>query len=272
MTTLIRTEWLKMKKYNAFWWIMGITALSYPGINYMCYFIYQEMTGQPNQASQLAKMALGNPFTFPEAWHTVAFFSSCFVFIPAVVVIMLICNEYTFRTHRQNIIDGWGRPQFVTSKLMDVLIISLIITLLYTAVALVTGLSNQERLIKDTWGQAKYIGLFGLQTFSQLSIAFLLGFLIRKAFLALGVFLFYFIILENIIIGFLEWKGSSVGNYFPLQISDGMIPKPAFWGKLDAAAYQKSLDVIPEHVILTLILTAIIWLICYRVNNKRDLK
>jgi hypothetical protein len=272
MMTLLRTEWLKMKKYKAFWWIMAVTALSYPGVNYITYFAYKEVTGQSTQASQLAKMALGNPFTFPEAWHTVAFFSSCFVFIPAVVVIMLICNEYTFKTHRQNIIDGWSRSQFITSKLLDVLIISLLITVLYAIVAFVTGLANQERLIKDTWGQVRYIGLFGLQTFSQLSIAFMLGFLIRRAFLALGLFLFYFIILENIIIGFFEWKGSSIGNYMPLQISDGMIPKPAFWGKLDADAYQKSMDAIPQHIVLTLIFTAIIWLICYRVNNKRDLK
>ncbi|MEK7226900.1 MAG: hypothetical protein AAB221_14605, partial [Bacteroidota bacterium] len=72
MTTLIRTEWLKMRKYNAFWWIMGLTALSYPGVNYITYMIYDNITNQPSDASQLAKMALGNPFAFPEAWHTVA--------------------------------------------------------------------------------------------------------------------------------------------------------------------------------------------------------
>src|SRR6185436_15707192 len=102
MASLIHTEWLKMRKYKAFWWIMGITALSYPGINYMVYFVYKQETSRSSQASQLAKLALGNPFTFPEAWHTVAFLSSLFVFIPAVVVIMLVCNEYTFKTHRQN--------------------------------------------------------------------------------------------------------------------------------------------------------------------------
>ena len=272
MTNLIRTEWLKMKKYNAFWWIMGITALSYPGINYIFFKIYEDITNNPSQAGQIAKMALGNPFAFPEVWRTVAFFSSCFVFIPGVVVIMLICNEYSFRTHRQNVIDGWSRSQFITGKLLDVLMVSLLITVLYAAVALITGFANQTRLIQDTWSQAYYIGLFGLQTFAQLSIAFLLGFLIKKAFLALGIFLFYFIILENIIVGLFQWKHLKAGGYMPLEISDKIIPRPAFWGKLDAEAYNNSLKVIPQYVILTLILTAIIWLICYRVNNKRDLK
>ncbi len=272
MRTLIRTEWLKMRKYNAFWWIIGITALTYPGVNYITYQAYKELTGQESAASQYAKMAIGNPFSFPEAWHTVAFFSSCFVFIPAVVVIMLICNEYSFRTHRQNIIDGWSRSQFITSKLLDVLIISILITLLYCTVSLVTGFSNQERLMMDVWSQSKYIGLFCLQTFAQLSIAFLMGFLIRKAFLALGVFLFYFIVVENILVGLSEWQKSKAGHFLPLEISDRIIPRPAFWGKLDPAAYNKSLDEIPMHIGLTILLTAVIWIICYRINNKRDLK
>ena len=272
MTTLIRTEWLKMKKYNAFWWIIGITALSYPGINYMCYKIFENMTTKPSNTMDIAKAALGNPFVFPEVWRTTAFFSSLFVFIPAVVVIMLVSNEYTFRTHRQNVIDGWSRSQFITSKLLDVAMISLMITIIYAIVALVSGFANQTRLIQDTWSQSYYIGLFFLQTFAQLSIAFLMGFLIKKAFLALGLFLFYYIILENIIVGWFDWYGWKAAHYLPLEISDKLLPRPAFWGKLDQVAYQKTLDVIPLHIVLTIILTSIIWGICYRINNRRDLK
>src|SRR5688572_26233466 len=229
MTSLIRVEWLKMRKYNAFWWLMGITILSYPGIIYMIYMGFQEFTSQPTQMSQYAKLGLGNPFTFPEVWHTVAYFSSWFVFIPAVLIIMFITNEYTFRTHRQNIIDGWSRSQFITSKLVDVLLITFMITVLYTAVSLVAGVVSQTRLIQDTWGQAYYIGLFALQTFAQLTIAFLVGFIVKKAFLALGIFLFYFLILENIAVGFLDWKKSAAAPYLPLEISDKLIPPPGFF-------------------------------------------
>lgn len=261
-----------MKKYNAFWWIISITALSYPGINYIFYLGYENIISKPTKASEYAKLALGNPFTFPEVWHTVAYFSSWFVFIPAVVIIMLISNEYSFRTHRQNIIDGWSRNQFISSKLLDVFIISAIITLLYFIVSLITGYANQTRLIQDTWGSAYYIGLFGLQTFAQLSIAFLVGFLVRKAFLALGIFLFYFIIFENLLVGLSKWKNISAGNYLPLEISDKLIPPPGFFRMLDADSYQKSLDAINLHVLLTLIITTLVWLLCYRINNKRDLK
>jgi ABC-2 type transport system permease protein len=272
MKTLIFTEWLKMRKYNAFWWILGITAVSYPGINYIFYAAFQDITSQPGQASTYAKMALGNPFSFPEVWHSVAFFSSLFVFIPAVVVIMFISNEYSFKTHRQNIIDGWSRDRFISSKLMDVLMITLLITILYFLVALIAGLINQERLIKNTWGQAYYTGLFALQTFAQLSIAFLIGFLVRKAFLALGIFLFYYIVLENLLVGWLSWKKVAAASYFPLEISDRLIPKPGFWYLTNPSAYQKDLDAVPLHILLSVLLTAFIWFFCYWLNRRRDLK
>jgi ABC-2 type transport system permease protein len=273
MTNLIKTEWLKIKGYNSFWWIMGLTALSYPGINYMFYFVYKDITDQKNSTGQLFKLALGNPFAFPEAWHSVAYFSSFFVFIPAVVVIMFISNEYTFRTHRQNIIDGWGRGQFITSKLIDVLIVTLLITLLYVTASIVSGFVTLNDGNGNNWGQAYYTGLFALQTFAQLSIAFLIGFLVRKAFIALGIFIFYFLILENILVGVFYVKANDIGRFLPIEISDRLIPAPAFLGKIKSPeVYQQSLDRIPMHVGMTIVLTTIIWLICYRINSKRDLK
>lgn len=272
MKTLLRTEWLKMRKYNAFWWIMGLTALSYPGINYILYTGYQELVNQPTEAAQLAKLAIGNPYVFPDVWQTVAWASSLFTFIPAVVVIMFVTNEYSFRTHRQNIIDGWSRNQFITSKLIDVLIISFIITLLYIAITLIIGFASHTRLIRDTWGSSYYAAIFFLQTFSQLSIAFLIGFLVKKAFLALGIFLFHFIILENILVAVLTYYKSDVRKFLPIEISDRMIPVPAFLGRIDPANYKITMAEIPLFVLLTVLITFLIWLICYRINKRRDLK
>jgi ABC-2 type transport system permease protein len=271
MTHLIKTEWLKIRKYKAFWWLMGIVALSYPGINYIFYLVYDTIVNNPNEAGQLAKIYIGNPFTFPDVWHTVAYFSSWFLFIPAVLVIMFITNEYSFKTHRQNIIDGWSRREFLTAKMMNVLITSLIITALFTIVSLVMGFANQKRLIQDTWGQSYFTGLFALQTFSQLSVAFLIGFLVRKAFISLGIFIFYFFPFEPILTSYLKAKAHDEGRFFPLEVSDRLIPHPAFVGKIDPEAYKISLAAISTHVWLTLIFTAVVWFICFWINGRRDL-
>src|SRR5215467_15603242 len=201
MTNIIKTEWLKIKSYPAFWWVFGITALTYPGINYMFLYVYYDISHQKSTAGKVVTALMGNPFSLPEGWRTMAFFSSFFVYIPAVVVIMFITNEYTYKTNRQNIIDGWSRNQFMLAKMINVFLVSLTVTILCLIVTLAVGLSNESLSTANKWDQSYYILLFGLQTFEQLSIAFLVGFLIRKAFIALGVFLFYFLILENILTG-----------------------------------------------------------------------
>jgi len=272
MFTIARTEWLKIKKYPAFWWVMGITALTYPGINSILLYQYYDLIEKQNAAGQVVKALLGNPFALPEAWKTVAYFSSIFVFIPAIVIIMLITNEYTYKTNRQNIIDGWSRKDFMTAKLMDVLILSIIVTILYTLVALVIGIANTTKAPSAKWTMAYYIGLFALQTFSQLSLAFLVGLLVRKSFIALAIFAFYFIMLEPIASNLIRVKlHSDIGRFFPLNISHKLIPRPAFIGRFDEKAYQATLDAVKYHIGYTLILIVLTWAFCFWINNRRDL-
>jgi ABC-type transport system involved in multi-copper enzyme maturation permease subunit len=275
MLQLIKIEWLKIRKYPAFWWLFGIVALTYPFVNMMFHGAYSSITrSNDKMVGQMAKMLLGNPFSFPEAWHSVAYFSSWFVMIPAILVIMLVNNEYTYKTHRQNIIDGWSRDQFISSKLIDVLIISLVATIMYILVAVVYALYTDSSTADNWLDQIQYIPLFLLQTFAQLSIAFLLGFFIRKAFLALGIFLIYSLIIENLLLGLFKWKDIPLGPYLPLEISDKLIPPPAFFGKFgpDAAnMYNKAVSDIPLHIGLTCLLTGGIWYLCYTVHRKKDI-
>jgi len=270
MINILQTEWLKIKSYRAFWWIMGITALSYPGINYIFYSLYKNVLRNENGLGEMAKL-IGNPFSFPEVWHTVAYFSSWFIFIPAVVAIMFITNEYSFRTHRQNVIDGWSRNEFLVSKLLDIVIISLVITVLYFIVSLIMGFANSADGSGNIFRLFYYTGLFALQTFAQLSVAFFVGFLVKKAFIALGVFLFYYIILEPILVNVAKVKANDIGRFLPLEISDRLIPVPAFLGKIDRKAYDASLQAIGPHIFYTVIITALIWLFCFRIINRRDL-
>jgi hypothetical protein len=274
MLSLIKIEWLKIKKYPAFWWMLGIVTLTYPGTNAMFYYGYIQSTTGKEVANNVAKMLLGNPFAFPETWHTVAFMSSNFIMIPAILVIMLVTNEYNYKTHRQNIIDGWSRAQFVSSKLSDVLIISLVTTLMYTLVAAAFGIYADADNLNRWAEQLQYIPLFLIQTFAQLSIAFLLGFLIKKAFIALGVFLFYDLILEKIAVGFLRFKANDAGRFLPIEISNRIIPWPSFtnhFGKGAKDWYTQSVAAIPLFLILTIILTSAIWAFCYWLHKRRDL-
>ncbi len=269
MLNLLKTEWLKIKKYPAFWAMLGIVALSYPGMNYMFYVNgYKDNLNDKNMGPILR--LLPNPFAFPAAWQTVAFVSSLFVFLPAIVVIMFITNEYAYKTHRQNIIDGWSRKDFMTSKMIDVIIICLLITTLYILTGLIIGTSNSGVANIGLLEGAKYAGLFFLQAFSQLSIALLISLLVRKAFIALGVFLFYYFPLEPILVGLSKKYANGIGEYLPLEISDRLIPYPR-WFIRDENEWKMVVAKSNIHVLYTALLLTATWLICFWINKKRDL-
>jgi ABC-type transport system involved in multi-copper enzyme maturation permease subunit len=234
MRHILKTEWLKIKNYPAFWWVFAITALTYPGINYLFLYVYQDISKEKSATGKVLKALIGNPFALPEGWRTMAYFSSFFIYIPAIVVIMLITNEYTYKTNRQNIIDGWSRKNFMAAKMIDVLLLSAIVTLLYSVFALIIGLANTDITATGKWDLTYYIGLFFLQTVCQLSIAFTVGMLLRKAFIALAIFTFYSIIVETIAVNFLHYKyKSEVGQFFPMEVSDRLLTKPLFLSKID---------------------------------------
>lgn len=274
---IIRTEWLKLKNYLAFWLLLLATAISYPGINAIVYFGYDESTKPKNQSGQLLKMLLGNPFHFPEVYHTTAYLSSFFTFIPAIVVIMLITNEYQFKTHRQNIIDGWQKQTFIWGKFISVLLISILVSLFFFAVATGIGfIATPDTSAVSLFTKGKYIGLFFLQIFTQLSFAFLLGLLVRKAFIAYGLFIFYGMIVENIAGAFfkiktLKFGGIDYGQFLPLEISDRLIPIPAFIGRLNEADYKVALAAVDKHIIYSLVFLLLTWILSFYIFKKRDL-
>ena len=271
MAQLLRTEWLKLKNYPAFWWLMGISLLSYPGINGFFYFIYKMASSRTDSEGGLINLLIGNPYSFPEIFRTVAYTSSYFVFIPAILILLQISNEFTYKTNRQNIIDGWSRRQFMTAKLLGVVLVSALILFIYLVFIFLIGFFASSDIKADSFNLVYYAGLFGLQVFSQLSLAFLLGLLMRRAFIALGIFIFYMLIFENILVGIFKLKANDAGRFLLLEVSDRLTPVPEFIGRINEAGYLKSLDMINEHVFITIIYTFIFWLLAFWVYKKRDL-
>lgn len=269
MFTLLKTEWLKIKKYPAFWWMLIIVALSYPGMNYAIYANGYRDQLNDKRVGLILKM-LPNPYQFPDVWQTVAFVSSLFVFLPAIVVIMFITNEYSYKTNRQNIIDGWSRRDFMLGKLLNVGIICMLITALYAITAFMIGVLNAGSANAFSLKGTHYIVLFFLQQFSQLSIAFLIALLVRKAFIALGLFLFYYFPLEPLLVQLAKQYANGIRHYFPLELSDRLIPYPR-WFVADENEWKAMLVQSNNHILYTIVLLVITWGICFWTNQRRDL-
>lgn len=229
MLRLLHTEWLKIKGYRTFWVLMLLLILSIVGLNYSVYYI---KLSQEVQNPQLA-IIMGSPFAFPLVWHTVSYFSSFLLFIPGLMIITSLSNEFTFRTHRQNIIDGWSRSQFIHVKILLVVILSLLSTLVVFITSVIFGMMSS---VQFSFKDIQYVGYFFIQSLSYCMVALLFSVLIKRSGFAIGIFFIYSYILENAIGAFLnygissKWSRNGPGDYLPLNTTDNLIPFPFFKG------------------------------------------
>lgn len=256
MLTLLRVEWLKVKSYRTFWILLAMTILSIPGINYMIYSVMNNQFPKGKGGHSF----VGSPFAFPDAWQTVSWNSSLLFIIPAILIITLTTNEYTFKTHRQNIIDGWSRRQFIMVKMFELLLLSVACTLTVLLTAIAFGcIANKAPTDVSLWHDARFVFFYFVQMISYSTIAFLMTLLIKRAGLAIGAFLIY-MMGENIVVGVVHniYKLDFV-NYLPEEVTDGLIPQPYLQKLLRSAGETSSW----EHHIPVYLGVALVYLIIY---------
>lgn len=218
MKLLLYTEWLKVKNYRTFWIMLLVAAIMIPAGNYVP---AEVMTREMGQAT---KMLGQSPFSFPTVWQMVANLSSYVSALFGLMLIILVTNEYTFRTSRQNIIDGWERRQFVYAKLIWVLLLSVMALLVAVLTAVVLG------LVYGTAGFSLegfvYMWYYFLQVVLLLSLALLLSVLVKRAGFAMAIFLGYTMMLEQTVVLLLKRYVGQIGSLMPLQTGDELLPFP----------------------------------------------
>ena len=186
---LLNIEWMKVKNYRTFWILSVLYLVSIFGVNYIAYLIWD---ARPKKSG--IDMMVGNPpFQFPDVWHTVGYASSFLMFIPGLLMIISVTNEYSFKTHRQNVIDGWSRKEFILVKILMTVIVALVSTLAVFLTALLFGI--YEGVSSVSFEKIEYIGYFFIQSLSYTSIALLFSILFKRSGLSIGFYFLYSLIL-----------------------------------------------------------------------------
>jgi hypothetical protein len=260
MLDLLKIEWMKIRSYRTFWILFSLFIISVFGLNLIVFRIKQAI----DSADPMLKMLTGGPFGFPEVWKTVGWMTGWLLYFPGFIMIFLVTNEFTFKTHRQNIIDGWSRKQFVMVKLAMAGVLAVICTILMTLASLVFGFASESSF---SFNNLQYIGYFLVTSYVYMLFAFILALFLRRAALSVGIFFIYALIFDNLLSGFINSQTKSpLGSYIaPLQVADDLFPIPFL---------DKVLPNRPEVLICLAI--SLLWIVVYhwisiRKFEKEDL-
>jgi hypothetical protein len=191
MIKLLKIDYKKLKNYRTFWVLiilyfatMGLVTSS--GMEFLKWLVSK---GADFDQVDILRIPL---YHFPDIWQNLTYVSLFFQLVLAIVVIVSVTNEFSYKTIRQNIIDGMDRKDFLSSKVLMVFMLSLVSAFFVFLIGLITGLIyTPDSEMRFIFTNIEFIPAYFLATFSYLILVLLFAIWIKRAGLAIGIVLIY---------------------------------------------------------------------------------
>lgn len=224
-------------------------------------------------------------FNFPFIWHFSTYMAAILKLFLAIVIVSMMSNEYSYRTLKQNLIDGLTKKEFVLSKFLTVLLFAALSTFFIFLVSLILGLFFSDYTeIGIIFSGLEYIGAYFLKLVAFFSFCLFLGVLVKRSAFALG-FLIVWQIVEWILYGLMKWQifrdsevADKISIFFPLNAMANLIKEPfSRLGAIQSAATQLGESISKDYqvnflnILIVLGWTAFFVYWSYAVLKKRDL-
>ncbi len=224
-------------------------------------------------------------FNFPYIWHFNTYMAAILKLFLAIVIVSMVSNEYSYRTLKQNLIDGLSKKEFILSKFLTVLLFAVISTVFIFLVSLILGLLFSDyKEIGVIFSGLQYIGAYFLKLVAFFSLCLFFGILVKRSAFALG-FLIVVQIFEWLAYGLMKWqifKDSDIADHvarvFPLNAMANLIKEPfSRLGVIQSAATQlgedfsKTYEVGYLNILIVLVWTALFIYWSFAILKRRDL-
>jgi len=267
MKNIIKIELIKIKGYVPFWIIGGVSIGLFLIISIMMGVFKIDV----NFGGNIQEVGLEHYMSFPNIWKTFTWLASWFNLFIAILIIILIGNEFRFRTFKQHIIEGVTRNKLLLGKYFVSFSIATIFSLTVILVVLIFGLINTKELSADIFFQNSYrILLYFLQSIAYMSFAIMITTLLKNTMLSFFVFIAYFVFEWIVRVILLVFKLQAVNNYFPMKIITNLTPEP--FGLSEAFKTNPTLSNPTVSISLLVVYIAIFIGVSFWIINKRDMK
>jgi len=276
MVKLLKIELKKIMTYKVFWILMGLYFLFLVLGILMAGFSINNMIDNINKNSPIPFPHVTIYF-FPNIWQNIAFFASIryILILPATVIIILITNEFTNKTIRQNIVNGLSRQEFLLSKLQLILLISLLITFILILGTFILGIINTDSQgMTMMFKKISFAGGFFIQIFSFLVFAFFTGFLLRNTGLSIAIFTLYSLIIEPVLYFILKipkLQPNNISQFLPVNSVIRIVEYPFFpvlknLFRLNVQEHLSLLDCVVPLIYATVMVAIVYWVL-----SRKDL-
>ncbi len=236
MFRLIRIEYLKLRHHRATWILLGlylitIAAAAFGGGLLLKYLAEKGVSYRGIDPTILPI------YDFADIWQNLAYMAYYFKIFPAFLLMISVSNEFTYKTHRQNIIDGMSRGEFFFSKMSFAAFLAVASGLILLLIGLVLGgLYSPVRDLNSVMGHT------------------------------IVALLMYSVVVEPIINLILRFKADITTAIMPLDAISRMVPFP--FGKYvlqESQDYITAADVLPG-----LAWGVVLLLLIFRLLKTRD--
>jgi hypothetical protein len=273
MERLLRIEWLKLRHYRPFWVLLALYTIF---ISLICLGVHFFFIWLKNQGADFEGMdpTIIPFYDFPDIWQNITYIATFLKLFLAFIVIISVSNEITYRTLRQNIIDGMSKRGWIFSKLLLIGALALLGTSLLFILGLFTGLLwSHPHGYPHILGGIPFLLAYFLEVFTYLTFTLWIILIIRRIGLVIVGLMMYTLAFEPAVAAFMMYYPHSptfvqeLAAFLPVRALNNLIHVP-----FQRYAMQEVQDYISfKEVLIVLGWLALNISISYRILTRRDL-
>jgi ABC-2 type transport system permease protein len=260
---LLKIDLKKMTSYRTFWVVCGLyfITLGFGAATGMEFLKWLARTFEKfGQDINVDRIPL---YHFPDVWMNLIWAGGLLKVLLAIMVVISVTNEFTYRTVRQNIIDGLSRAEFLISKTLTNVMLSLMSVVMIFVIGLVTGMIYSPSIeISMIFTDVEFFLAYFMEIFFFLSYALMLSMLIQRSGLTIIVLL-----LSQMIEAIIK---ANIDDYFPSVIP--FFPMQSIWDLIDMPFPRYALMEIRDYVSLQTFLVVLVWTFLFNYFSYLKLK
>ena len=263
MLHLLKIDLKKLTSYRTFWIVCGLyfITLAFSTASGMELLKWVARTFEDfGSELNINRIPL---YHFPDVWLNLIFFSGLFKIVLAIMTVISITNEFQYLTLRQNVIDGLSRWQFLATKILTNVLLSLLSVVMIMVISFVTGLIYTPSINWDfVFADMEFLIAYFIEIFAFLSFALMLGVMIKRSGLTI-ILLLLARMLEVIVRENVDEALPWLVPLLPLESIANLVPFP-----LKRYAFQE----IRDYLTVDSIVIAVGWTLLFNYFSYLKLK